>query len=556
MSSATVNPAYQKFRDCRNFLLEYRNDHDKAYRNFRWPELTTFNWARDWFDIVAHDNHRTALRVIGPSSDISMSFNSLARRSDQVAAWLHELGIRRKEVVLVLLDNRPELWEVMMAVMKLGAVVLPTYTTATTIELTERVLRAQVRHLIVESSLTDLIPYELGYSTMISIGDPVDGWENYDSSYKSSDNLPDIAPTRADDPLFYYFTSGTTSRPKLVCHTQVSYPVGHLSSMYWNGVQPGDVHCNVAAPGWAKHAWSSLFVPWNAEATLIALAGGATPERVLEALERTQATTFCAPPSMWRALVKYGLDDRSIHLREATSAGEVLPQEVVSAVGAIWGVTVRNGYGQTETTAQLGVTSGSAATPTSLGRPLPGYRIALCPPGSDEPAVEGEVCVDIAEPPVGLMSGYPDDPDATVAATGSRYYRTGDLAQWHDGELRYLGRIDDVFKVADHRISPTELEGVLGAHAAVSEAAIIPVPDGVGGLKAKAYVVLGSGWNGTAATAFSIFDHLQEQLPREKHVGSIEFVDSLSRTSSGKIRRAALQDSLDAAAVEFVPAER
>lgn len=556
MNSAADSPAHQKFRACRDFLLEHRSDHDEAYRNFRWPELTTFNWARDWFDIVAHDNHRTALRVIGPASDVSMSFDSLARGSDQVAAWLHELGIRRRDVVLVLLDNRPELWEVMLAVMKLGAVVLPTYTTATTPELAERVLRAQARHLIVESSLTDLIPHGLGCSAMISVGPPTDGWESYDNSHECSGNLPDLAPTRADDPLFYYFTSGTTSRPKLVCHTQVSYPVGHLSSMYWNGVQPGDVHCNVAAPGWAKHAWSSLFVPWNAEATLVALAGAASPDRVLEALERTQATTFCAPPSMWRALVRNGLDCRNIRLREATSAGEALPQEVVSAVSTSWGVTVRNGYGQTETTAQLGVTPGSVAAPTSLGRPLPGYRMALCPPGSDEPALEGEVCVDLAEPPVGLMSGYLDDPAATVATAGSRYYRTGDLAQWRAGELLYLGRIDDVFKAADHRISPAELEGVLGAHAAVAEAAIVPAPDSAGGLKVKAYVVLDAGWNGTAATAVSVFDHLQARLPREKHVGCIEFVDALPRTSSGKIRRGALQDSLDAAGVEFVPPQR
>ena len=536
--------------------MEHRNSYDEAYRNFRWPELTTFNWVRDWFDIIAHDNHRTALRVIGPSSDVSMSFESLARRSDQVAAWLQELGIRRGEVVLVLVDNHPELWEVMLAVMKLGAVVLPTYTTATTAELTERVLRAQARHLIVESSLTDRIPLGLGYSTMISIGPPVDGWENYNSSYGRSGSPPDLAPTRADDPLFYYFTSGTTSRPKLVCHTQVSYPVGHLSSMYWNGVQPGDVHCNVAAPGWAKHAWSSLFVPWNAEATLVTLAGAVTPDRVLEALERTQATTFCAPPSMWRALVRDDLDGRDVRLRDATSAGEALPQEVVSAVNTSWGVTVRNGYGQTETTAQVGVTPGSVAAPTSLGRPLPGYRISLCPPGSDEPTSEGEVCVDLVEHPTGVMFGYLDDSDSTVAVAGGRYYRTGDLAQWRDGELLYLGRIDDVFKAADHRISPIELEDVLDAHAAVAEAAIVPVPDGAGGLKVKAYIVLGAGWNGTAATAVSIFDHLQTRLPREKHVGCMEFLDALPRTSSGKIRRGALQDSLDAAAVEFVPPQR
>ena len=556
MNSAADSSAHQKFRACRDFLLEHRSDHDEAYRNFHWPELTTFNWARDWFDIVAHDNHRMALRVIGPASDVSMSFDSLVRRSDQVAAWLHELGISRGEVVLVLLDNSPELWEVMLAVMKLGAVVLPTYTTATTPELTERVLRAQARHLIVESSLTSRIPHELGYSAMISVGPPAGSWENSDNSREFSGNMPDLAPTRADDPLFYYFTSGTTSRPKLVCHTQVSYPVGHLSSMYWNGVQPGDVHCNVAAPGWAKHAWSSLFVPWNAEATLVALAGTVTPDRVLEALERTQATTFCAPPSMWRALVRNDLDGCNIRLREATSAGEALPQEVVSAVSASWGVTVRNGYGQTETTAQLGVTPGSVAAATSLGRPLPGYRMALCPPGSDEPALEGEVCVDLAEPPAGLMSGYLDDLDATVATAGGRYYRTGDLAQWRDGELLYLGRIDDVFKAADHRISPAELESVLGAHAAVAEAAIVPVPNRAGGLKVKAYVVLDAGWNGTAATAVSIFDHLQAELPREKHVGCIEFLDSLPRTSSGKIRRKALQDSLDAAAVEFFSPQR
>ena len=350
--------------------------------------------------------------------------------------------------------------------------------------------------------------------------------------------------TRADDPLLLYFTSGTTSRPKLVMHTQVSYPVGHFSTMYWIGLQPGNVHLAISSPGWAKHAWSCFFAPWIAGATIFeynyARFDAAALMRVMDA---HQVTTFCAPPTVWRMLIQADLTQLHNPPRELVGAGEPLNPEVIAQVRAAWGSTIRDGFGQTETTCWVGNSPGQPVKDGSMGRPLPGYNVELLDPVTGEPGQdEGEICLDLARRPLALMSGYFGDQEYTAEAMRDGYYHSGDIAARDaDGYLTYVGRADDVFKASDYKISPFELESVLLEHPAVAEAAVVPSPHPVRLAVPKAYLTLAAGHEPSAETARSIFDHAKANLSGYQLVRIIEFADELPKTISGKIRRVDLR---------------
>jgi acetyl-CoA synthetase len=312
--------------------------------------------------------------------------------------------------------------------------------------------------------------------------------------------------------------------------------------MYWNGVLPGDVHLNVSAPGWAKHAWSSFFEPFNAGATLLTVntPAGATTQ-LLDAVVAHDVTSFCAPPTVWRMLIQHDLRQWPVRVREAGSVGEPLNPEVIESVARAWGVTVRDGYGQTETTAQVGNTAALPIKPGSMGKPLPGYDIVLIDPRTGEPGDEGEICVALTDRPVGVMPGYLGDPEKNERTFAGGYYHTGDIGSRDgDGYLTYVGRADDVFKSYDHRISPFELESVLLEHDSVVEAAVVPTPDPVGLVVPKAYVTLVPGVEPDVLAARSILRHVRENLAPHQWIRKLEF-GALPKTTSGKIRRAELR---------------
>ncbi len=368
-------------------------------------------------------------------------------------------------------------------------------------------------------------------------------WHRYIDAFAGPAEFAPDGPTRASDPLLLYFTSGTTAQPKLVEHTQVSYPVGHLSTVYWIGLQPGDVHLNISSPGWAKHAWSNLFAPWNAEATVLILGHERfSAEVLLRALGEQGVTTFCAPPTVWRMLLQSDLAAADVTaLRECVAAGEPLNPEVIEQVRRAWGITVRDGYGQTETTAQVGNTPGQPVKLGSMGRALPGYPVVLVDPVTGVAGSEGELCLDLARRPLGLMTGYRGDPERDAAAMRGGFYHTGDVASRDDdGYLTYVGRTDDVFKASDYRISPFELESVLIEHEAVAEAAVVPSPDPLRLAVPKAYVTLATGAAPSPETALAILAYARERLAPYKRVRRLEFAD-LPKTISGKIRRVELR---------------
>ncbi len=539
------------FQDARSFLLKHRADYETAIRGFRWPDPAPFNWALDWFDAELARNpesrDRAALWIVDAANnrDTKLSFETLSRRSNQVANFLRDRGLERGDHLLLLLGNVVPLWEIMLAAIKLGVVVIPASTLLTPDELRDRLDRGRVKAVV--ASQDQVAKFAgIGADSMLRIvvgaSSAHEGWRSYEETAGLSETFSPDGATDPNDPMLLYFTSGTTAKPKLVRHSQRSYPVGALSTMYWLGLQPGDVHLNISSPGWAKHAWSCLFAPWNAGATVFVVNQPRFDAKgLLATIARCGVTTLCAPPTVWRLFIQEKLADFKVSLREVCGAGEPLNPEVIDQVRSAWGLTIRDGYGQTETTALAGNSPGQKVKVGSMGRPMPGYRVQVT--DADGYATkEGEISLLLGvDRPAGLMQGYQGD-DGKLSGADGEFYRTGDVVfADEEGYLTFVGRSDDVFKSSDYRISPFELESVLLEHDGVAEAAVVPCPDPIRLAIPKAYVLLVSGVQRSPQTALSIFRHLHMRLSPFKRIRRIELVTELPKTISGKIRRVHLR---------------
>ena len=549
MSARPATPATTAVREARDFLFANGTDYAGAVEGFRWPQLAEFNFALEWFDVVAGEHpDRAAVTIV--SADLSAqswSYADLSRRSDQVANWLLSLGVKRGSHVIVMLNNTIELWELILGIYKVGAVAIPTSTLLSAADLAYRVEHGEAQAVVLPTSLharTEFVPS--GVLT-IGVGPAVpSGWVDWSASRHAPEVFTPDAPTPASDPSLLYFTSGTTARPKLVRHTQVSYPVGHLSTMWWLGVRPGDVHLNISSPGWGKHAWSNFFSPFLAQATVFVFNydrfDAATLMKVMDAHD---VTTFCAPPTVWRMLIQADLTQLSKPPRELLGAGEPLNPEVITQVRRAWGATIRDGFGQTEMTCCIGNSPGQAVKDGSMGRPMPGYPVVLLDPVTGEQRTdEGEICLDLSVPILGLMDGYHNDAAMTAEACRDGFYHTGDIASADaDGYLTYVGRSDDVFKASDYKISPFELESILLEHPYVTEVAIVPSPDPVRAAVPKAFICLvQDAAERQADAAREIFEHARARLSAYQRVKVLEFVTELPKTISGKIRRVDLRE--------------
>ena len=540
--------AVAEFIAARDFLLQHRSDYATAYAGFKWPRLKEFNWALDHFDTMAKGNDNPALWIVEEDgSESKLSFAEMSARSNRVANWLRKQGVKRGERILIMLGNEVPLWETMLAAIKLGAVVIPATTLLTPEDLDDRIDRGQVKHIVIGTAHTDKFEGLAGNYSRIAVGGAPAGWKAFEEAAAESEAFTPDAVTRVDDPLLLYFTSGTTSKPKLVLHTHQSYPIGHLSTMYWIGLQPNDRHLNISSPGWAKHAWSCFFAPWNAGACVFLYNYNRfNAKALLDVIVKNEITTMCAPPTVWRMLIQQDLASVKTKLRELIGAGEPLNPEVIEQVKVAWGITIRDGFGQTETTAEIGNTPGQLLKPGSMGRPLPGFRIALLDVDS-KPTVEGEISLVMGEHrPIGLMVGYAGDPGKTAEVMRDGHYRTGDVASIdEDGYITYVGRADDVFKASDYRISPFELESVLIEHPAVAEAAVVPSPDPLRLAVPKAFVILVEGQQPSKELAKDIFAFTRERLAPYKRIRRLSFAD-LPKTISGKIRRVELRKAEEA----------
>ncbi|GAB2556671.1 AMP-binding protein [Leucobacter ruminantium] len=579
------------FLAARDRLLELAGDPERARAEFRWPDVgPAFNWAHDVFDALAEGNERAALRIVeADGSESQRTFAQLKQRSDQVANWLRGIGARKGDVAMLMLGNRLELWEIMLAALKLGVVILPTSVVLGAHELADRVERGRVRWVFAAADDAMKFAEVPGGYGRVGVGfDGVIGgatrdqraalfdWLRYEES--SAASLAPIAKTTAStDPSLIYFTSGTTSRPKIVEHSHTSYPLGHLTTLSWIGVRPGDVHSVVSAPGWAKHAWSSFFAPWNVGATILVLNYARfDAEHFVSELDRAGVTTFCAPPTVWRMLIQSRLDRRPRALREVVSAGEPLNPEVIARISEWWGLEIRDGYGQTETTCLIGNMPGDPIVPGAMGKPLPGVDAVLVDPLTGAECDEGELCLRLSPcssllrtsavregadsavgaqsdalhnslAPVNLMTGYFGDPDATARAMAGGVFHTGDVAHRDEhGVLTFVGRTDDIFKSSDFKVSPFEVESALIEHEFVAEAAVVGAPDETRLNVTKAYVSLAAGAAAEAETARAILAHARVALPAYMRVRRVEFFE-LPKTTSGKIRRVELRQREEAA---------
>lgn len=535
MSNAT-----EAIRSARDLLIGLRGQGDEARAEFSWPEIAgPFNWAIDWFDAVGRGRDDVALWLRDEhSQDERYTYGELVERSDRLAAWLEAHGVGKGDVVMLMLANQVELWDAMLAVMKVGGVILPTAQALQHHDLADRVQRAAVRAVIANPA--DEHKFDgIDGIVRLTTGPAHDAWLAMAES-AALPAEPRAVVTDADDPVLYYFTSGTTKDPKLVVHTQVSYPVGHLSTMYFLGVRPGDVHLNISSPGWGKHAWSSFFSPWLAEATVFSYNYARfDAAAMLKELEDSAVTTFCAPPTVWRMMIQANLGEKPSSLREIVGAGEPLNPEVISSVERAWGLTIRDGYGQTETTCTVGNAPGEVVRPGSMGKVMPGVRLQVIDPDTGEESPQGEITFPLAPWPFNLTPGYLGGVPATAGEDGR--YHSGDLVSVSDdGYLTYVGRTDDVFKASDYKISPFELESVLIEHPAVVEAAIVPAPDPIRHAVPKAYVTLADGYEPTRETALAILRYARDNLAPYLRVRRIEFA-TLPKTISGKVRRVVLR---------------
>ncbi|OFK69280.1 AMP-binding protein [Corynebacterium sp. HMSC074A09] len=541
----------EQFQAARDLLVSYQTDYEAARSNFEWPRFEHFNFALDWFDHLAtaeDSKDREALVICETDgSSTRRTFAEMSARSAQLANWLEAQGVQRGDRVMLMLNNQVELWECMLACIKAGFVLNPATAMLGAADLQDRTDRASISWVVANAE--DAVKFQdvTGDFTVIQVGDEPDAQSahptlRYSDSFTGSEVYTPKQETKADETLLLYFTSGTTSKAKLVEHTHTSYPVGHLTTMYWIGLAPGDVHLNVAAPGWAKHAWSNFFAPWIAGATIFLYNYARFDAAALmDKMEEEGVTSFCAPPTVWRMLVQADLGRMKTPPKKLVAAGEPLNPELISTISKAWNTDVRDGFGQTETTLQIANTPEQKVKPGSMGRPLPGWEVVLKDPATDEIGDTGEICLKIDPRPVGLTVGYFNDPDKNAEVFRDGYYHTGDTAERdEDGYIFYIGRADDVFKASDYRLSPFELESVVIEHPAVAEVAVVPSPDPIRLAVPKAYVALANGYEPNAETAEAILKHCRDGLAPYKRIRRLEFYE-LPKTVSGKIRRVDLR---------------
>jgi acetyl-CoA synthetase len=533
-------------REARDFLMAHGTDYDGAFR----VPLARARRVQLRHRVVRRGRRRApdrnAVTIVSPDLVASSwTYAQLSERSDQVARWLRSLGLGSGDRVIVMLNNTIELWELLLALLKIRAVAIPTSTLLSAADLAFRVDRGRAKAVVAPSALRAASTSCRSRSCGSASGEQVPGWVTFSESEKAPTAYSPSAPTKSSDLSLLYFTSGTTSRPKLVRHTHVSYPVGHLSTMWWLGVRPGDVHLNISSPGWGKHAWSNFFSPFLAQATVFVFnydrfdAGA-----LMQVMDAHDVTTFCAPPTVWRMLIQADLTQLKKPPRELVGAGEPLNPEVISRVRDAWGQTIRDGFGQTEMTCSVGNSPGQVVKDGSMGRPMPGYPVVLLDPVTGELSQdEGEICLDLSQRSWASWTATTPTPHDRRGVPRRllphRRHRLPDA----DGYLTYVGRSDDVFKASDYKISPFELESILLEHPYVTEVAIVPSPDPVRLAVPKAFVTLARDIAANPQDAAKeIFAHAQERLSAYQRVRIIEFVNELPKTISGKIRRVELRE--------------
>ncbi len=519
------------------------------------PEIPEFfNWAADLFEPLYLERRgtETALLYLDDTErPRRFSVAELAARGNQLLTMLRSRGLKKGDTLFVMLPVVPEVWFSYYAAIKGGFVLVPAATILTEKDLTYRFSQLQPAAVLADPASAEKIDaaersLPAGARVKLLAGGERPGWIPT-SALSAFPERAEAERTKSSDTLLVFFTSGTTGLPKMVVHTHASYPVGHLTTAAWIGVRSGDLHYNISQPGWAKFAWSSFFAPLTVGATVFAYgyAGRFVAAKHLEAIQDHRVTTFCSAPTVWRMFVLEDLSKYRFALREVVSAGEPLNPEVIVAWQKATGLTIRDGYGQTESTLMVGNLPGEDVRLGSMGHPSFLYDVHLVDErGRDVPAnEEGDIAVHLDPRPIGLFARYVG-PDASRFAQvfANNLYRTGDRAyRDEEGRLWFVGRADDVIKASDYRIGPFEVESALLEHPAVAEAAVVGSPHPIRGNVVKAFVVLRPGYNPSRALADDLFVFTRANLTPYKSPKILEFVTELPKTISGKIRRVELR---------------
>lgn len=544
-------PSLKEFLAARDFLLNASN-YREARLGFKWPKMESFNWASDYFDTLCDRCSNPALLYVdGTGAERKVSFQALKETSNRAANFLRARGLTKGDRVLLMLPNCVELFEIFLGAMKSGCVIIPASTLLTVDDIKDRIARGKVKCIFTNRELAEKVDeaFPKGPSPLLKVvlGEEARDWITYGEVSNEPSDFRSTDVFATDDPLLIYFTSGTTAKPKLVLHTHGSYPVGHLTTAYWIGARKGDLHYNVSQTGWAKYAWSSLFGAWNAEATslLYNYPGRFEPKHVLEVVEKYRVNTLCAPPTVWRFLILENLKKYHFALTQLVSAGEPLNPEIIHRVKDSTGLTIREGYGQSETTLQVGVFPGIDVRPGSMGVEAPGCHIEILNDDFNpvRPKTDGMVAIQVRpQNAPGLMAGYIDPPEKNREVFVGDWYLTGDLASRDaDGYFWFVGRADDVFKSSDYRISAFELESELMVHPSVREVAVVASPDPLRGYVPKAFVALKPHVAPSKDLALELFKFVREDMAPYKRPRIMQFTPELPKTVSGKIRRTELR---------------
>ena len=551
-----ISPDAQKFFDLRNFILNVKS-YEEAVKGFKWPRITKFNWALDYFDVIAEGNEKPALIYADTEgNEAIVSFDKMYRRSNQVANFLSDLGMQKGDRVLIMMDTSVEIFEILLAVMKLGGSIIPASTLLTPGDISDRIIRGNVKYVIVHNKFRERVDQagealknlkglvcvrQIASKCECEEKEYIPCWTDYENSRNYPETYEAGFITFTTDNMFSFFTSGTTSKPKLVMHSY-NYPVGHLTTMYWLDLQEEDVHYNISSPGWAKFAWSSFFAPWNAGATIFTFKYNAfDPDKTLKMIEKYKITSLCAPLTVWKLFVIRDLKKYNFNLKKIVSAGEPLNPEIIKKVKDLLGLQLREGYGQTETTASVFTPKGMTDVPPgAMGKPAPGYEVKILDEKLDEvePNRDGQIAIaTYPVKPLGLLTGY-DDPEKNKEIFKGGWYLTGDTAYMDEkGFIHFVGRVDDVFKSLDYRISPFEVESEIMEHPAVMEVAVVPTIDDRERIVPKAFIVLKPDYVPNKQMALEIFRFIRDNMAPYKRPRSIEFMEQFPKTISAKVMR-------------------
>ena len=515
-----------------------------------------FNFAYDVVDELAKEspNKLAMLFLSRKQEERRFSFKEMSDYSSKAANYFKSLGIKKGDKVMLVLKRHYQFWFSLLGLHKIGAIAIPTSFLIVEQDFMQRIEAGEVKAIISTSdqnltSTIDSADKKLNNPLQIKIvvGKETEGWSNFDSEIeKYSDEY--IRPegeenSGGDDPMLMFFTSGTTGYPKMTLHS-FKYPLGHyVTAKYWNQVKEDGIQFTISDTGWGKAVWGKIYGQWLCKAAILTYNFDEfNAKEILKIIEKYKITTFCAPPTMYRVLIRMDLSKYDLSsLTNVNTAGEAMNPEVFNKFYDSTGLKIMEGFGQTETTLTIGNLVGMEPKPGSMGKPNPQYKIEILLPNGEVagPNEEGEISIAIDEGvPDGLFEGYYKAEDKNKEVWHDGYYHTGDVAyKDEDGYIWYVGRVDDVIKSSGYRVGPFEIENEIMKLPSVLECAVTPVPDKVRGQAIKATIVLNKGYEPTEELKREMFIYFNHNLANYKRPRYIEFVKEMPKTTSGKIKR-------------------